>query len=282
LEVPDSTGDIIALSDGEDFAINILKKSPVSLNAFREGEYLHVSDVLGKCMRKIALAERFSVPMPRGFIHESLALTFAQGTAIHDYIKQRVAKGHPDKMFGEWSCRCGNLKTEPAVLSKVEKKVCKLCAGHPVQYHELELRDDDLKLVGSPDITLYLPDTGVYYPIEIKSMAHNEWTELTRPKPDHVIQVLFYWYLLRKLGYPVPNQISILYATKGFLFKTPYKEFLVFPEKVVSRLDDYIAEARSLREAKSSGAIPVRTQCTAPTDRDAKECHVCNLCFQHD
>jgi len=282
IEPVDPNGEIVELPDGDDFSLNILKRSPVALNNFRGGEFLHVSDILGKCARKIALAEKFAVPMPSGFLHESMALTFAQGTAIHDHIKKRVAAGHPEKMYGSWSCRCGNLKTAPSVLSKVKDKVCKVCAGNPINYHELELRDPELKIVGSPDITLYLPEYGVYYPIEIKSINHDDWKEIARPKPDHVLQVLFYWYLLRKLGYPVPAQISILYATKGFLFKTPYKEFLIFPEKVISRLDEYIEDARALKEARDGGAIPCRSFCSSRDCKDAKECHVVNLCFQHD
>lgn len=281
IEVPSAAGDVIQIENGEEFSIGLLKKSPVALNNFRDGDYLHVSDLLGKCARKIALAAKFAVPIPSGFLHESMALTFAQGTAIHEYIKTRYAAGHPDKMYGQWSCRCGNLKTAPSILSKVKDKVCKVCAGHPTKYNELVLEDPDLMIVGSPDITLYLPEYEVYYPIEIKSINHDDWKEIARPKPDHVLQVLFYWYLLKKLGYPVPSQISILYATKGFLFKTPYKEFLVFPESSISRLDEYIEEARALKLARNGGDIPCRSFCTSRDCRDAKECHVVNLCFQH-
>lgn len=274
-------GDVIHLVDGEDFTLNILKKSPVALNTFREGEYLHVSDLLGKCMRKIALSEKFALPMPSGFLHESMALTFAQGTAIHDHIKGRIAKGHPDKMFGVWSCKCGELETEPCIYEKAKDRVCPTCGKAPTNYNELVLKDPDLMLKGSPDITLYLHKYRVYYPIEIKSINHEEWKEIARPKPDHVLQVLFYWYLLRKLGYPVPQQISILYATKGFIFKTPYKEFQVFPESILSRLDDYISEARALKVARNGGELPPRTFCSSRDCKDAKECHVVNVCFQH-
>ena len=232
-------------------------------------------------MRKIALSEAHDIAMPSQFIHESMMLTFAQGTALHDHVKGRVFAGHGDFLYGSWSCKCGALHTDHSLYSRVKAKRCKVCGGAPTKYHELELRDPDLMVIGSPDITIYLEKYGVYYPIEIKSIAHDAWTELSRPKPDHVLQVLFYWYLLKKLGYPVPSQVSILYVTKGFLFKTPYKEFAVFPEKVISRLDEYLEEARALKASRNGGALPMRSHCSARDCKEAKDCHVANLCFQH-
>lgn len=276
----DSSGDIVRVTE-EDIALTLLKTSPVTLNHFRGGEFLHVSDLLGKCMRKIALSEVHDISMPAPYVHESMALTFAQGVALHDHVKGRIFAGHGDDMYGSWSCRCGALHTDTAAYRNVKTKKCKVCGGTPTNYHELELRDPELKVIGSPDITIYLPKYGIYYPIEIKSINHEDWKELARPKPDHVLQVLFYWYLLRKLGYPVPSQVSILYVTKGFLFKTPYKEFVVNAEDNISRLDEYLEEARMLAEARKNGTIPVRSFCSSKDCKPAKDCHVVNLCFQH-
>lgn len=279
MEPVDSAGDVVEMPDTE-VAIALLKKSPVTLNKFRGGEYLHVSDLLGKCMRKIALSEVNDIAMPSQFIHESMALTFAQGVALHDHVKGRIFSGHSDMLYGSWSCRCGNLHTKTSLYRDVKQKRCTLCGEGPTKYHELELRDPDLMIIGSPDITIYLEEYRVYYPIEIKSINYEDWKELSRPKPDHVLQVLFYWYLLKKLGYPVPSQVSILYVTKGFVFKTPYKEFTVIPEAVISRLDEYIEEARMLKSARDGGALPARSVCSSKDCKEAKECHVVNLCFQ--
>jgi hypothetical protein len=236
--------------------------------------------LLGKCVRKIALSERLNLPMPAGHISDSMGLTFAQGTAIHDYIKDKMAKGHPEKMFGKWSCLCGKTVTQPMVRNSIPNIACTDCGRVPDKYHELELFDDDLMVVGSPDITLYIEELEAYYPVEIKSISPDDWKEIARPKPDHVLQVLFYWYLLRKLGYSVTNQISILYANKGYVFKSPYKEFVLLPEEVIDRLDDYMAEARALKSARDGGELPQRTLCSSITCKDAKECHVSVVCFQ--
>lgn len=281
LVAPDSEGDIVKIEE-DDIALSYLKKaSPLNQSPFRGGKYLHVSDLLGKCVRRIAISEKYDIQIPSQYIHESMALTFAQGTALHNHIRDRVFSTYGDIMFGSWSCRCGNLHTKPSLYSKVKTKKCQICGGSPTVYHELELRDPDLMVIGSPDLTLYLERYGVYYPIEIKSMAHDEWKELSRPKPDHVLQVLFYWYLLRKLGYAVPDKISILYVTKGFLFQTPYKEFIVTPEVSVSRLDEYLEEARMLKAARDGGEVPCRSFCSSRDCKTAKDCHVVNLCFQH-
>jgi len=279
IEPVDREGEVVEVNLPE-LALSLLKTVPRNTNTFRVGSYLHVSDLLGKCVRKMAISYVYDVAMPSQPIQESLALTFAQGTAIHDHIKSRMFSGHAGKMFGSWSCKCGDLHTKPSLYHKVQNKRCSICGGAPINYNELELRDTELMLVGSPDITLYLDEYRAYYPIEIKSINHEEWKELARPKPDHVLQVLFYWYLLKKLGYPVTTQVSILYVTKGFIFKSPYKEFIVFPESNISRLDEYLEEARALRDARNNVGIPIRSVCATPDTKTAKECHVCNICFQ--
>lgn len=275
-------GKVVVVRDGDDYSLRLLRYAPASINAFRGSRHLHVSDLLGKCVRKIALSEKLNLPMPAGHISDSLGLTFSQGTAIHDYIKDKFAQGHPDKLFGRWVCLCGKTSTRPMIKDVVPNIACTECGKVPDRYHELELFDDDLMVVGSPDVTLYIDELEAYYAVEIKSISPDEWKELARPKPDHVLQVLFYWYLLKKLGYSVANQVSILYANKGYVFKSPYKEFIVKPEDVIERLDDYLEEARALKEARQGGALPRRTLCSSISCTDAKQCHVSVMCFQHE
>lgn len=274
------TGEVIKMRNGEDFTLKLLRYCPSGINNFRSVKYLHVSDLLGKCVRKMALSAMLDLPMPSGHIQDSMGLTFAQGTAIHDFVKDKVAKGHPEKLFGRWGCLCGKTITEPMLRLSVPNIACSECGTVPDKYHELELHDDDLMMVGSPDITLYLEELEAYYPVEIKSINPEDWKEIARPKPDHVLQVLFYWYLMKKLGYSVADQISILYVNKGYVFKSPFKEFIVYPEEVIERLDEYIEEAKALKEAREGGPLPPRTVCSSISCKDAKECHVAVTCFQ--
>lgn len=275
-------GRVVEVPDGEDFTLKLLKKGYIEVNNFRSATYLHVSDLLGKCIRKMALSERLNLPMPAGTISESMNLTYAQGIAMHDYLKRKVGKGHPDKLFGRWACLCGNTTTHPMLLENIPRIPCGDCGHPPSRYQELELHDDESMVVGSPDITLYLGELDAYYPIEIKSMNYEQWKEIVRPLPDHIMQIVFYWMLMRRLGYSVTNQVSILYASKGFIFKSPYKEFVIYPEEQIARLDDYLEEARALKEAKAGGPLPRRVVCSSMNCREAKECHVAVMCFKHE
>ena len=186
-------GDIVPIRNGEDLALLLLRSCPREMSAFRHGP-LHVSDLLGKCMRKMALSEYLHKPMPAQQLGDSMGLTFAQGVAIHDYVKTKFMQGHPDKLYGRWSCLCGKTVTEERLQHKKEAPVCPECNTQVNRYKEIDIHDAELDIVGSPDVVLYLADYGVYYPIELKSITYDDWKEMVRPKPDHVLQILFYWF----------------------------------------------------------------------------------------
>lgn len=275
-------GEIVTMQEGEDYGLSLLKKCKQEVSAYRHGEYLHVSDLLGKCVRKVALSDKYKLSVPAASLGDSMGLTFAQGTAMHEYVKEKFKKGHPDKLFGRWSCLCGNAVTEPMLHNSVPNRPCVDCGKVPYRYRELEIFNDDLMVVGSPDITLYLSELQAYYPIELKSMNPEDWKNIVRPVPDHILQVLFYWRLLKEAGYSVVNQISIIYMNKGYVFKLPYKEFVIKPEEQLDRLSLYDDEARALKEYRKSGTMPPRTFCSSPACADAKACHVANVCFRFE
>lgn len=274
-------GKVVPLRNGEEFAMKLLRYCPSEINTFRSSTYLHVSDLLGKCVRRIALSEKLDLSIPAGHVMDSMGLTFAQGTAIHEFVKNKFVKGHPDKLYGRWSCLCGNTVTEAMLKNDVPTIACQDCGKVPDHYREVELFDDEYMVVGSPDIMLYIEALEAYYPIEVKSINYEDWKEIVRPKPDHVLQVLFYWHLMLRKGYSVPNQISILYVSKGFIFKTPYKEFVIDVGNELARLDEYIEEAKALKKARAGGSLPRRTMCSSMGCSEAKKCHVAVTCFQH-
>lgn len=273
-------GEVVAMPEAEDFVLGLLKECRHDIKPYRKGDYLHVSDLLGKCVRKVALSDKFKVSMPASSVQTSMGLTFAQGTAIHDYVKSAFVKGHPDKLFGKWACLCETTVTEPMLAGNIPNIKCKDCGTVPSRYRELDIHNDELMVVGSPDVTLFLQKFSAYYPVEIKSMNPEDWKNLARPVPDHVLQVLFYWYLLKEAGYSVVDRISIIYVNKGYVFKLPYKEFVIVPEEQLGRLEEYKAEALSLKEYRTTGVLPPRTFCSSPSCKDAKECHVSNICFR--
>ena len=280
-EPVDGPGEIVPIHDNEEPFTDALNKARYESRPLRQGKYLHVSDLIGKCMRKFALLERFDIqPHPQS-LSLTDSLTFAQGDAIHEVLKKRAAKGAPQWMWGNWSCRCGLQATkEPCLLSEVDTAPCRVC-GTPVDnYREVPMFDDELGIVGTPDVILYLPLHQAFHITELKSMAHDRWRDLVRPEPDHVIQNMFYWYLMHRKGYQLTGKPSILYATKGWQFsKSPVKEFLLDAVTLLPRLDIYLEDAVKLKEARDGGELPARI-CATDQAPEAKKCEACQVCFR--
>lgn len=263
----------------------------------RPGDYLHVSDLLSKCIRKRAVIEALGVTPSARRLSMSDLVTFAQGDAIHDLLKDRARMGAPNLVWGKWSCKCKALfHEEPCTYGEIDQEEeCPHCHTKVDQYHEVSMRDEDLWVVGNPDLVLYYKNIDAYHVTELKSIADKQYQELTAPKPEHILQVVFYWYLMRKLGYRMTDKVSILYVTKGWMFSgKPYKEFVIDPQAELHRLDDMIEDARahkasilSIRERNASAArriptitLPPRTMCLKSTTKTAKSCEVCGECFE--
>lgn len=273
---------IHSIEAADQFVIDLLKAGKPPYDSFREGTHVHVSDIISKCARKIALIRRLGLRHQPRQLLDGHAITFAQGHAIHDFIKKRFVDGHPDKVWAKWECPCGATMTEPMVYAELSREhACPTCKKIPRKYHEVGLADDDLEVVGSPDLILYLKDYPLYYPIEIKSMTAKQWEELERPVPDHVIQALFYWKLMRERNFPLPDQLSILYVKKEYTFKLPYKEFIIHPQQQTKRLDSFVEDLEVIAAARNpKNPLPPRVTCGTMESPEAKQCSVCVTCFQ--
>lgn len=266
--------DALPLSD-------LLRKARSLTRPARGTEYLHVSDIVSKCLRRIALMDMLEIPAKGQSLSLTDSLTFAQGDAIHNVIRQRTAQGNPRMVWGLWECKCGTTRTaKPGLLSEVEEgRTCPACKGPLDVYGEVPMFDDEYRIVGNPDLVLYLPDLGALHVTELKSIAHDRWVELARPSPDHVIQVLFYWHLMQRKGYRMTDTVSILYVTKGWMFSgEPYKEFTFNAADMVKRLDPYIEDAMKVKASREGGALPPRI-CATESAPIAKKCDVCKSCF---
>lgn len=250
----------------------------------RGGPYAHVSDLIHGCMRKQALCEKYNVsPRPR-VLTLGDRFTFAQGEAIHDAAKQMFVEAAPDEIWGKWSCKCGHLyHEEPCTLSETDTdEVCPHCHTRCDIYQEVSIFDDDLMVVGNPDLVHFLKAPQAFHISELKSISHEQWKELVRPLPDHVLQVVFYWYLMNKRGYRLTDKVSILYVTKGWVFghKEPYKEFVLNVQAELPRINDLIEDARMRKSSQNGDRLPYRSKCPTMESKDAKACEVCQICFQ--
>lgn len=252
-------------------------------NNFRDGDYLHVSDLVYKCTRMIALSKELGQPIRGESIMDSRGVTFATGHAIQEYVTGRMKTNFPEMLWGNWSCRCGDEMRGHVTWAEVQDEpACHQCGSKIENYVETIWRSEDMKLTGAVDLMLKLP-TGHLYPIEVKSIAGARFEDLTRPVPDHLIQALFYWHLIRENGFQVMDQLSILYVKKEFVFGNPYKELLVQPSNYENRITDFMDEARELKAYMTGGGpLPVRTTCSHPQASGARECPFALQCFAID
>lgn len=261
-----------------DHVITDLRACPPIYSHHRRGKYLHVSD-LTKCIRRIAISEKFGIPLKPERLSDSQEMTFSQGRALGDFVVERFKAGHSGRLYGNWRCPCKRSVAIACTLDQA-RKTCKYC-GCPVDiYEELSIADQEYMVVGNIDVVMKY-ESGHLYPIELKSMAHDNWKELARPIPAHVLQVVMYWHMLQRANMPLVNQTSILYLTKSMVFKgLPYKEFTIRPMDHVDRLSDMIADAKVRKQSMEGGKLPPRVFCSTPQVTEAKNCEMCQICFQ--
>lgn len=250
-------------------------------NGFRYGKYLHVSDLLNNCMRKIALSYLTDTKIVGEILWDNMLQTFAIGNGIHDAVRGKMQRVKPDEMYGVWVCKCKKnpKRFEGTATQALQQKPCSKC-GHDLDtYEELSLINDDINVIGSVDLTLLF--NSAFYLSEIKSIKKEDWDALTRPLPMHTLQVVLYWWLARELGKPIHKQVSVFYVTKGHVFGVPYKEFVLDPVEQIHRLADYFEDARSLKRAREGGSLPRRV-CPEARSPQAKKCEMCTICFGMD
>ena len=248
------------------------------MNGFRYGKYSHVSDVIGKCMRMVALSYLMDVKLQGEPLYDNTGVTFAIGDAIHDYVKAKAIRNNPEEVYGRWQCHCKKTEIQGTYKEAViAKNKCNTCGELPTTYEELELKNKKYMISGHADLS-HMIDASLYLS-EIKSIKHESWETLEKPLADHILQIVFYWWLAREMGYSLHQQVSVFYVTKSYVFgKSPFKEFTLDPVKYLSRLDDYKEDAKALKKARAGGKLPLRI-CPKPMSPRAKKCEMCSICF---
>jgi hypothetical protein len=224
---------------------------------------------------------RLKMPLPSQRLSFMEELTFAVGDTIHDVVKSKAAAGAPKSAYGKWQCHCKHTTSEECTYEEaLLLPTCTVCGTTLSGYRELDLVHAELGIVGHPDLVFLLQAYQAFYVTELKSISAEQYKELTRPKPDHILQVVMYWWLMRELGRPVLDRVSVLYITKGYVFKgAPYKEYAFDPQEHLDRLTPYIADARAFAAFLRGAELPPRTFCKAETSPDAKSCEVSSHCF---
>ena len=265
-----------------DFVTKIVDKGSRLPRGLRNDGYLHVSDLVSRCIRKMALVQATGTRVRPEYLSSSDRFTFAQGEAIHDTAREMICSGEPDMAYGKWRCKCGFLThNDPCCYSEIDTDdVCEYCFTAPTEYVEVDLIDEEWNLIGHPDLLLKQWKTNSFHVVEIKSIQPDAFKELTAAKPDHIIQVMLYWQMLRRAGMAVTDRVSVLYVSKGYQFSgRPYKEFTLDANEEADRTTPYIAEATHLANYKRTGRLPTRIVCKSAVTATARQCEVCKDCF---
>ena len=274
---------IITMTDSKGSDGNVLMpilKGRYEQNEFRKGEYLHVSDLLYKCIRKVALSEKLGEDIHAETIWPGRALTFQFGHTVEDYVRDLAKRNAPHQLYGNWLCPCERLYLEDRTWHQVKNKNCKTCGHPPIKYKEKVVTNDEYMVTGSVDVPLLIED--YFYLNECKSMAGKSWQELKRPKPEHLLQVLMYWWLFKKAGFRLWDRVSVLYVNKEYMWSgLPFKEYWFQPSMIEDRLDDLLAEAKQFADFRKEGKeLPPRAMCDDKDSPDAKHCQFRHVCFE--
>lgn len=248
-------------------------------NRFRGGTHLHVSDLLYKCIRKIALAEHLGEEIHAERLWPGRDITFRLGHATQDYLTDLLKLNSPNQFYGGWKCACGAIDFTGRTWGTVRDMTCGTCGRPPVTYKEVVIKDDEYGITGSIDVLLLIE--AFFYVAECKSIAKQSWENLRRPKPEHLLQALMYWWLLRKAGWALWDKVSVLYINKEFMWAgSPFKEYTFTPSLVIDRIDDLLVEASHLTCYRERKVLPPRVMCDSQASPDAKECQFRQVCFE--
>ena len=268
----------------EQLVSEVFKVVPRLRRRPRKDGYTHVSDLIGKnkCVRKIALSDKFGTPIRPTRLSLFDRIVYAVGDTIHDVMKLVATEGAPHRVWGKWKCKCGHLfHDDPCLQSEIDPEdICPLCNTACTYYQEASVFNEEYNIVGNPDLLFWIEEVAAFHVIELKSIAEAQFKELARPLPEHVLQVVFYWWLMMESGRKVTDRVSIVYITKGYQFKgDPHKEFMIDPQAELYRLEPYLEDAMRLKLSRTQEVYPARKACSGEYTTAAKKCEVCQHCF---
>lgn len=251
-------------------------------------DYIHVSSLRDMCPRQYAIMAKSGDPH-YDRINTNDKLVWAIGRAVEKYIRNTYIESVDYiGVYGQWVCSC-NKSTHIGFHDK--DAVCDVCGKHLNKYMELPLFDNDNRIVGNPDIVLCV--NGKYLPVEIKSVKGGSsknkslkfFDDLVEaPTGDHIFQAQMYRYLLQKNGFPVADEVVVIYGCKDYSFRSsPLKQFNV--DVSTPSYESIVANAvlsanRIFSYLLGGSALPERLGlCTSVSDKVPSKCPVVGRCF---
>lgn len=246
---------------------------------FRHDTHLHVSDLLKECVRKVAIADVLDRVILKDPLYFNIGLVFEQGRAIERFLTDQMKARLPNELYGKWRCPCQHTEFLGVYTDALDHHKCQRCDQPPLDYNEIEYKDDEYMISGSVDF--HLLRDGALLPVESKSINSTKWKDLIKPDPNHVLQVLTYWHLMERKGLPLHDLALIAYTGKDVYRGFPIKEYPQHASRSMSRIEHLIEEAKEWAEFRNSGEIPPRRCCTSGRSPKARKCQFVHECF-HD
>ena len=243
---------------------------------FMEEDYLHVSDIIHQCLRKISLHKIKEIDCNTEYLSDTQAITFRIGVGIHDFVIDRMKRTVPEELYGRWSCSNRHVM-ELGTYADISHRQCETCGQRLDQYNEYMMRDDGYKLTGSIDLMRKIDDH--FFLTEIKSISGKGFEQLSSAHHAHIIQILLYWHMANRMGLPVYDTVSIVYIRKEYSFKNVYKEFTLHPRNMEAKIAPYLSAIVEYNNAIHTGSPVPRTICSSINTSRAKDCELCQLCF---
>jgi len=200
---------------------------------FSHGEYLHITDLYNNCFRQIYYSRTLNIPVEK-YIPATLRMLFEMGIVVEERVRSYLL--------------------EMGIVNK-NKQI---------------LKDEDLKIIASPDIRLL---NGTI--VEVKGMDPSVFRYTARkPLPRHEFQMQAYLWLDKngKFG-------KLFSATWGSKEKVPFRDHDVhYNIKTGEIIKRYVSQ---LREAESGSRLPGRI-CKSEKDPKAIICPFSKRCFKED
>jgi len=242
--------------------------------------YSHVSSLIGACEREQCISYQHGLPLSEE-VQGAMKVVWALGRAAEKHVKDGIISSRGGMgVYGVWQCKCGASKVREKNQPD-ESQRCTRCGGSLNRYAEPLLVDHDHGVIGSPDMTLV--EIGWHLAIEIKSMNKEQFDDLKEPLADHILQVMMYRELYRRMGFTVFDYAKIIYVRKDFMWKRKnnslYKEYDVQAEDWQGQVSALFNRAEVITRNNRTGTLPRRELCSTVDCKKAKSCRRANLCF---
>jgi predicted RNA-binding Zn-ribbon protein involved in translation (DUF1610 family) len=244
------------------------------------------------CPREHALLDMGQGKKKPSFVGTSNRLTYDHGKDTEKRIRNAYLRS---KAVGQWRCGVCGYVTE--TLTKVPVYKCPTCGwGHLWEYHEPRFESAYSGISGGIDLLLDMGKPKLV-PVELKTMASDEFKTLVAPLGEHRYRSSLYLRLIDESPWGPSikvdtSEMKLLYASKGFGIKdeslrkegirdmpfTPFKEYIIKRDDKLT--DNIVARARALKLWRDNPkhGLPSGV-CTNSMTKQAQGCSTCAACF---